>query len=63
MSKRESTFVQLTLTRTLLARAGDAARVEGLSRPEYMRRAILDACERTESLAARRARAAKGAER
>ena len=58
MSETDTTAVHLTLSRTLLARANEAARVEGVTRPEYMRRAILAACERTDALAARRARAA-----
>ena len=59
MDEAGNTAVQLTLTRRLLARASDAARVEGISRAEWMRRAILAACERTEQLAARRARTAR----
>ena len=55
----DTTAVHLTISRTLLARAEAAADVEGVTRPEYMRRAILAACERTDALAARRARTAK----
>ena len=55
-----NTAIQLTLSRVLLARAGEAAKAEGLSRSEYIRRAIVDAAERTEALAARRERKAKG---
>ena len=54
-----NTAIQLTLSRTLLARAEEAARAEGLTRPEYIRRAILAATERTEAMAARRSRQAK----
>lgn len=58
MKATESTFIQLTLSRTLLARADEAAAADGLSRPEWIRRAILSACERTEGMAARRRREA-----
>ena len=58
---KENAAVQLVMRRTLLARADGAAECEGLTRPEYIRRAIIAACERTEALQARRARtAAKG---
>ena len=60
MDEAGKTAVQLSMTRKLLARASEAARVEGISRAEWMRRAILAGCERTEQLAARRARTAKG---
>ena len=52
--------IHLTLTRKLLARATEAAKVEGLTRPEYIRRCIVAGCERTEALEARRGRQAKG---
>lgn len=55
-----NTAIQLTLTRKLLARVHDAARVEGLSRAEYIRRCLLAGVERTDQLAARRVRAARG---
>lgn len=54
------TAIHLTLTRKLLARATEAAKVEGLARPEFIRRCIVAGCERTEALEARRARQAKG---
>lgn len=58
MDGSETTAIQLTLTRTLLARADEAAATDGLTRPEYIRRAILAACERTETVQARRRREA-----
>lgn len=60
-----NTAIHLTLTARLLARADEAAKVEGLSRPEYIRRCIVAGCERTEAMQARRARheAARGVKR
>ena len=55
-SGSETTAIQLTLTRTLLERADEAAAADGLTRPEWIRRAILSACERTETGQARRRR-------
>lgn len=56
MDETRNTAIQLTLTRKLLARVHDAARIEGLSRAEYIRRCLLAGVERTDQLAARRAR-------
>lgn len=58
MPASESTFIQLTLSRRLLARADEAAKVEGITRPEFIRAAIRAACERSDALAARRERTA-----
>ena len=58
MDEQAGTVIQLRLTRHLLARVNAAARVEGISRAEYMRRCLLAGVERTDQLAARRARAA-----
>ena len=58
MHESGNTAIQLTLTRKLLARVNDAAHIEGISRAEYVRRALLAAVERTDQLAARRARTA-----
>ena len=58
-----NTAIQLTLSRTLLARAEEAAKVEGLTRAEYIRRAIVDATARTDALQARRARSEKAKHR
>ena len=55
----KSTSIHLTLTMKLRARAKEAAKVEGLSVPEYLRRCIVAGCERTEALEARRVRTAK----
>lgn len=60
VSDASNTAIQLTLTRRLLARAGEAAGVEGLSRAEYIRRCIVSGCERTEALDARRERVRRG---
>lgn len=51
-----TTAIHLTLTKRLLARANEAAAAEGLTRPEYVRRAIVSAAERTEAMQARRER-------
>lgn len=56
----ESVSVHLTLTARLRARAKEAAQVEGLAWPEYFRRAIVSACERTEAAEARRQRTKGG---
>lgn len=58
MDVNQATAIQLTLSRTLLARTDDCARADGISRPEFIRRAILAACEKTESVHARRRREA-----
>ena len=52
--------IHLSVGLPLLARAEQAAEAEGLTRTEYMRKAIVAACERTEQLQARRERTAKG---
>lgn len=62
MTDTGKTALQLTLTRHLLARVTEAARVEGISRAEYIRRCLLAGVERTDQLAARRARAARATE-
>lgn len=54
-----NTAIHLTMTVRLLARANEAAKREGLSRPEYIRRAIVAAVERTDALQARRIRQAE----
>ena len=50
--------LHLSMSELLHARAKAAAGVEGLTLPEYLRRCVLAGCERTEALAARRARQA-----
>ena len=55
----ESTSIHLTMTKRLFARAKEAAAIEGLTVPEYLRRCIVAGCERTEALEARRVRQAK----
>ena len=50
--------LHLSMSTALLARVRDAAAVEGIPVPEYLRKAAIAACERTEALAARRARQA-----
>ena len=58
-----STRITLPLSRILVERVSDAAKLGGLARDEYIRRAIVAAVERTDALAVRRARQAKQGER
>ena len=58
MVQSQATAIQLTLSRTLLERTDEAAAADGISRPEFIRRAVLAACERTETVHARRRREA-----
>ena len=52
--------LHLSMSERLHSRVREAAAVEGIPVPEYLRRAALAAAERTEALAARRARQSTG---
>ena len=52
--------LHLSMSSALLTRVREAAAVEGIPVPEFLRKAAIAACERAEALAARRARQSKG---
>ena len=59
MSETRSGAINIRVNNRLLARASACAEELGLSRPEFMRRAIERECAETEKLAGRRSRFAR----
>ncbi|MCY4320031.1 MAG: hypothetical protein OXE76_12795 [Alphaproteobacteria bacterium] len=63
MDSNGSGAINIRINNRLLARAIACARELGLSRPEFVRRAIERECAETEKLAGRRSRFARNADR
>ncbi len=63
MTENESGAINIRVNTRLLARANACARDLGLSRPEFVRRAIERECAETEKLAGRRSRFTRDTDR